>query len=277
MSEVTTSTSQKAPASVKSLLANESIKNRFTEILGQKAPGFISSILSIVNNSTHLSAAEPNSVIGAAAIAATLDLPINGNLGFAHIVPYKSNGTTTAQFQMGWKGYVQLALRTGQYLLLNVTEIYAGQLKSYNSVTGEYVWDFNSPALSKEVIGYAAYFKLTTGFEKTVYWNVGKISDHGKKYSASFKKGYGLWVDNFDAMARKTLVKHIISQWGIMSIEMRTAVQMDDAVVRENEQGDLTPNYVDNPHEYQAANVVSSTTPDPAKQPAPDKLNSLNL
>jgi recombination protein RecT len=258
--------SQSAPPAkqtLSGLLSMPSVKNRFEQILGKKAEGFTSSIMNVVNSNKMLAEAEPNSIILSAAIAATLDLPVNSNLGFAHIVPYRGNGTVSAQFQMGWKGYVQLANRTGQYKTINVTEIYAGQLKGSNPVTGEYEWDFNAPA-SKEVIGYCAYFKMNSGMEKTIYWNVGKVMDHAKKYSQAYKKNYGPWVDNFDAMARKTLVKHIISNWGIMSVEYQRAAQFDGAVVRENENKELIPDYADN-----------ATSTDPA--PATTTANTSNI
>lgn len=239
--EVTKPAMNGAP-SIKGLLEKEGIKKRFEEILGAKAPGFISSILNVVNSNSNLAIADPNSVIMSAAVAATLDLPINSNLGFAHIVPYAQsyqNPNTgqwekkqVAQFQMGWKGYIQLAMRTGQYKTINATPIHAGQLVSSNPLTGEYEFDFSKTG--GEVVGYAAYFKLVNGFEKTIYWNVGKVNDHAKKYSKSYSSKTGQWQQNFEAMALKTVVKNLLSQYGILSIEMQKAVQVDMAVIKDD-------------------------------------------
>lgn len=231
---VTTATQNKP--TLKSMLDNESVKNRFTEVLGAKAPGFISSIISATSTNKMLQECEPSSIIGAAAIAATLDLPINSSLGFAHIVPYNSPDGKKAQFQMGWKGYVQLAMRTGQYKTINVTEVLSSQLKSVDNLTGEYVFDWTKN--DGEVVGYAAYFKTVNGFEKTVYWSVAKIQAHGKKYSKSYANQYGQWQLNFPSMAMKTLVKHLLSTWGILSIDIQKAVSVDQGVAK-NETGEV--------------------------------------
>lgn len=138
---------------LKSMLANDNVKARFKEILGKKAPGFISSIVAVANSNTLLQKAEPQSIMNAAVVAATLDLPINPNLGFAYVVPYGNQ----AQFQMGWRGFVQLAMRSGQYKTINVNEIYEGEIKKSNRFTGEYEFGERS---SDKIVGYMAYFSL---------------------------------------------------------------------------------------------------------------------
>lgn len=223
------------PASLKSMLSQDNVKKRFEEILGEKASGFISSVINTVGQNKLLQTADPNSIIMASAMAATLDLPINQNLGFAWIVPYKGK----AQFQLGWKGFIQLALRTGQYSNINVIPVRAGQIKSVNPLKENYEFDFENE--TGEIVGYAAYFRLVTGFEKTVYWNVGKVREHAQRYSKSFKDGP--WQTHFHEMAMKTVLKNTISQYGIMSIEMQKAVVVDQAAIKD-EQG--TPEYVDN-------------------------------
>ena len=226
---------------LKSMLSNESVKLRFKEILGQKAPGFISSILSVTNSNTLLQKAEPQSIMNAAVIAATLDLPINGSLGFAYIVPYKDQ----AQFQIGYKGLVQLAMRSGQYKTINVAEVYEGEIKSENRFTGEY--EFGDKT-SDKVVGYMAYFRLTNGFEKYMYMTREEAERHGKKYSQTFKRGIGLWATDFDAMAKKTVLKMLLSKFGILSIEMQRGIQFDQSVVHGdiNNIEEATAEYVDN-------------------------------
>ena len=225
------------PVGVKDLLAQEGIKKRFEEILGKKAPGFISSVLNVVNGNTLFANCNPNSIIMSAAVAATLDLPINPNLGFAYIIPYGGQ----AQFQIGYKGFIQLAMRTGQYKTINATEVRAGQLKKFNQLTEEIELDFTVEG--GEIIGYVGYFKMVNGFEKTVYWNVGKMNAHAKKFSKSYGKSSSPWTTNHLEMSLKTLIKHILSKYGILSIEMQKAVSVDQAVVKD-EKGDVV-DYVD--------------------------------
>lgn len=226
---------------LKAMLAGESVKQRFKEILGQKAPGFISSILSVTNSNALLQKAEPTSIMNAAVIAATLDLPINGSLGFAYIVPYSGQ----AQFQIGYKGLVQLAMRSGQYKTINVSEVYEGEIKSVNRFTGEY--EFGEKT-SDKVVGYMAYFKLINGFEKYMYMTKEEAEKHGKKYSQTFKRGTGLWASEFDTMSKKTVLKMLLSKFGILSIEMQRGIQFDQSVVHGdiNNIEEATAEYVDN-------------------------------
>lgn len=224
----------------KDLFGQKSIQQRFEAILGKKAQGFISSVLQVINSNKTLQNSNPQTVLNAAATAASLDLPINPNLGFAWIVPYKGN----AQFQIGWKGFVQLALRTGQYSRINVTEVFENQFKSFNRLTEELIADFDIEG-DGEIVGYAAYFRLVNGLEKMTYWSKQEVINHAKKYSQAYGKGsISPWNDpeQFHAMAKKTVLKNTISKWGIMSIEMQTA-QLADQAVQENE-GDYR--YIDN-------------------------------
>jgi recombination protein RecT len=218
--------------SLSKLLSRIDIRGRFEEMLGKRAPGFISSIIACANTNALLKAADPRTIVSAAAMAATLDLPINPSLGFAHIVPYKDgkDGITRAQFQMGWKGFVQLAMRTAQYKTMNAAEIYEGELKSFNRVTGEI--DLNlSGKKSDNVIGYVAFFRLLNGFEKYLYMSREDVERHGKRYSKSYAKGFGPWVNNFLAMALKTVLKLLLSKYGVLSIEMQRAIQADQGVI----------------------------------------------
>lgn len=212
-------------------LFTDGVKTKFNQLLGEKAPGFISSVLQVVNSNNLLTKADQGSILNAAATAAALDLPINNNLGFAWIVPFKGK----AQFQIGWKGFVQLALRTGQYKAINVLEVYENQFTSFNHLTEEIEADFNKEG-SGDVVGYVAYFKLLNGMEKTVFWSTEKVKKHAKKYSQSYSSSFSPWQDKdqFHQMAKKTVLKNTLSKWGIMSIEMQTA-QLSDQSTQETE------------------------------------------
>lgn len=231
---------------LKKVLSAESVTKKFTEMLGKKAPGFITSITNVVNNSDLLQKADVNSIILAASQAATLDLPINPNFGYAAIIPFKDTkkGVTTAQFQVMRSGWVELAMRTGQVVRIANEPVYEGELVSMNRFTDEYVFD-ESKRSSDKVIGYMAYAKLVNGFEKTIYWTVEKCKQHAMRYSQTYKKGFGNWVDQFDAMALKTVLKHLIVKYLPKSIELQTAIEADQASFT----GDIDnpePVYVDN-------------------------------
>lgn len=226
-------------APIKNLLSEDSVQKKIREVVGKKSEIFTSSIVQIVGNNKLLAKSDPKTVLNACITATTLDLPINQNLGFAWIVPYKGQ----AQFQIGWKGFVQLALRTQQYERINVVDVYENQFKGYNSLTEEFEGDFSLEGQG-EVVGYACYFKLKNGFEKFSYWSKQKVTQHAKKYSQSFGKSFSPWADKdqFNAMARKTVLKNTLSKWGIMSIQMQDAITFDQSV--QHEQGKAE--YIDN-------------------------------
>lgn len=239
-------------SSLQGMLNNVSVKKRFEEMLGSKSAGFISSIMTVTNGNAMLQKCDPKTILSASSIAATLDLPINPNLGFAALVPYKTKidgkFVDVCQFQMQWKGFVQLAMRTGQYKALNASEVYEGELVSRNRITGEITFDFEAKT-SDKIIGYCAYMKLINGFEKYLYMTVEEIEKHAKKYSKTYAKGYGTWVDNKPAMSLKTVMKMLISKYGILSIDMQqmqTAVLADQSVVNQDEHGNSDYNYGDN-------------------------------
>ena len=222
----------KRGVSLSGLLERVDVKKRFGEMLGSRAAGFMSSIIACTNNNKQLKEADPMTVISAAAMAATLDLPINPALGFAHIVPYKNgkDGTTKAQFQMGWKGFVQLAQRSRQYQTINADVVYEGELKTHNKLTGEMEYDVDGRK-SEKVVGYFAYFRLINGFEKALFMKTEDVEKHGKRYSKSFAYPGSVWKTNFDAMALKTVVKMLISKWGPMSVDMQRAITADQGTV----------------------------------------------
>lgn len=220
-----------APAtanSVKGLMDSPAVKKRFEEVLCERAPQYMSSIVNLVNSDTNLKKCEPMSVIASCMVAATMDLPVDKNLGYAWVVPYG----TKAQFQMGYKGYIQLALRTGQYKAINVVEIREGELINWNPLSEEVEIDFTQRK-SNKVIGYAGYFKLLNGFEKTVYWSKEEVEAHAKKFSKTYSFKNGVWQTDFDSMAKKTVLRNLLSKWGILSIEMQKAYSADNNAVRD--------------------------------------------
>lgn len=228
---------------VKDLVNEEYVKAKFQEILGDKAAAFLASVVNATTTNKSLATCEPKSVLTAALVAASLDLPIDQNLGFAAIVPYKDTkggGIQKAQFQIMYKGFIQLAQRTGQYQTMNVTPVYADEIKKHDPITGEVLIEAvpdgdRENDRDEKIVGYAAYFRLVNGFEKTEYWTIKKLEAHGKKYSKSYSGKYpdsSLWATNKPAMFSKTVLKALISKWGIMSTTMQTAVVADQAIVK---------------------------------------------
>jgi recombination protein RecT len=217
---------QKNVVSFRNLAEAPAYMNRFKQVLNDRAPQFAASLVQLVSGSSYLAQCDPNTIMAAAITAAALDLPIDKNLGFAHIVPYKN----VAQFQMGYKGFVQLAVRTGQYKFLNCCVVHKGQLIKYDELTGEVVLDAGKKA-NDEVLGYAAYFKLMNGYEHAEYWSKAEVEAHARRYSQAYKQDRETpWKTNFDAMALKTVIKSLLSHWGIMSIEMQRAMVNDQGV-----------------------------------------------
>lgn len=243
---------QAAPVkTAKDLFAREDVKGKFQELMGKRATSFITSVLQIVSSNALLAKADPNSIYQAAALAATLDLPLNNSLGFAYIIPFNqkykdANGQWSskqvAQFQIGYKGFIQLALRSGQFKTIAASEIYEGQIVKNDPLTG-FEFDF-SKRDSDKVIGYASYFELLNGFQKTLYMTVDQIRSHGQQYSQNFSNDKSLWKTKFDSMATKTVLKLLISKYAPMSVEMQKAVIADQAVIQDADTIDAT--YVDN-------------------------------
>ena len=224
--------------SLQELLNRARVKQRFEELLNQSAPSFISSILAIYKSNKKLQECSPNSILAAAGIAAALKLPINPSLGFAFIVPYKNHAT----FQIGWKGFVQLAMRSGQYRTLNSGAVREGQIEDIDFVTGEII---RGEKISDEIVGYVAYMELINGFKKSLYMSVDEMQAHAEKYSQSYAydlrsgRKSSVWSTNFDAMAKKTVLKKLLNNFGIISIDQQsaalaTALQADQAVITED-------------------------------------------
>ena len=230
------------PQTLSALIKSPAVKERFAEVLKAKGDSFLASVLTTVNNSALLQKAEPTTVLSAAMVAAALDLPIVPSLGFAALVPFKDGktGVCVCQFQIMARGLIQLALRTGQYRKIEVEAVHTGEIKSRNRFTGEIEF---GEATDNNVVGYLGFFELCNGFRKFLYMSNAEISEHAQKYSQTAKRGFGLWVDNFEAMAKKTVLKLLIAKWGPLSVEMQTALLRDQtAETDDNSQ----PTYVDN-------------------------------
>lgn len=215
------------------------------QVLGAKKDSFVNNLVALVANNKKLQECEPMGLMYSAVKATALGLPIDSNLGFAYFIPYKNNrlGITEAQFQIGYKGFVQLAIRSGQYKTINVTDIREGEIKKKNLLTGEIEFEEIEDRINKPIVGYVAYIELNNGFNKLLYMTDEELQQHAKKYSKTFNMSDSKWKTDFDAMAKKTVLKLLISKFGVMSVEMQNAVKYDQAVIRDE---DGTPNYVDN-------------------------------
>lgn len=231
---------------LKKLIERIDVKERFERMLGEDgATSFLLSVLNCVQTSTALKNCEPNSVLMAAAVSATLNLPVDPSLGMAYIIPYG----TKAQFQIGYRGLVELGHRSQQYLGLNADKVVEGEFKGVNRMTGEMEWDWiqdNDERDEKKTIGYVAFFKLKNGFEKSFYMTNKQALAHGEKYSKSFKRSDGNWSKNFPAMAKKTVLKLLLDKWSPKSVQMQKAIKADQAVVNDWDGNNL--NYIDNPN-----------------------------
>jgi len=237
---------------VKNFFAQENVQAKFKELLGKRSTAFVTSVLQIVSSNDLLAKAEPQSVFHSAAVAATLDLPLNNNLGYAYIVPYNAKQKDgqykqVAQFQLGYKGFKQLAIRSGLFNVMNESDVREGEIKSHNRLTGEieFEWITDQAArLEKKVIGYVSYFKLNTGYSHTLFMTIEELEKHAQKYSQTYKRGFGIWKDDFNVMCLKTVSKLNLSKNAPLSIEMKTAITVDQAIINNTEGTDVT--YLDN-------------------------------
>lgn len=224
---------QSVNAMLNGILDGERMRKRFDELLGKRTPQFLSSLVSMINDNPDLQAAfysNAMSVIKSALQAASYDLPIDPSLGYAYIVPYKNKGKPTATFIIGYKGMVQLCLRTGAYKCVpDAVDVREGELESYNRLTGEAVFNWIEDEDEREelpIIGYAGYFQLKNGAEKTIFMTVKQIKKHEQKNRKGEYMGKG-WRENFDAMARKTVIRRLCSKYALMSIEYQDGASKD--------------------------------------------------
>ncbi len=254
------------PKTLRELFNNPIIKTKIEQLVGKNSATFATSVMQIANSNTMLRTADPTSIFNAACMAATLNLPLQNGLGFAYIVPFKNNKErkVEAQFQIGYKGFIQLAQRSGQFKRLVALPVYKNQLLKKDFINGfEFDWE-QEPEKDENPIGYYAYFKLVNDFSAELYMSHDDIVKHAQRYSQTFKKGFGVWHDNFEAMALKTVMKLLLSKQAPLSVEMQQAVLADQAVVKDVENQEF--NYGDNVQNAEFVTVVDDETFNNCKQ-----------
>lgn len=211
---------------MKNLLANQGMQNLFADALNENKDRFLASIIDLYNGDSYLQGCNPKEVAMEALKAATLNLPINKNLGYAYIVPYKNKGKLTPQFQIGYKGYIQMAQRSGQYKALNAGILYEGMDIKRDFLRGTF--EIIGEPKSDKVIGYFAYFQLLNGYEKAVYMTKDEVTEHAKRYSQAYGSDYSPWKKQFDEMAQKTVIKKLLSKYGVLTTEFQDAVKEEE-------------------------------------------------
>ena len=262
-------------------MTSDAVKNKINQMIaGKDGAKFITSIVSLVSNNPAIAECEHSTILASALLGESLKLSPSPQLGHYYIVPFKDNDKSgnlkriVATFQLGYKGYIQLAMRSGNYKDLDVIEIRDGEYLGKDKFTGKPKIEFIEDDDEREnlpVVGYYAYFELLNGFKKSMYWSKAKMEAHAEKYSQAYrydlKKGcsYSYWSKDFDGMAFKTMLRQLISKWGIMSVEFQTAMSNDMAMIDENGQ----PQYVDNQEDVIEAEVSTVKT-EPASDPFKD-------
>ncbi len=267
-------------------LTQDAVKDQINKVVGGKnGQRFMSAIISAVNTNTALQECTNSSILSGALLGESLNLSPSPQLGHYYLVPFNDkNKGKVAQFQLGYKGYIQLAIRSGQYKKLNVLAIKEGELEYFDPLNEDIKinlmvdkWDEREEA---ETIGYYAMFELTNGFRKAIYWSKKQMENHAMKYSQGYraKKGYTFWEKNFDGMAYKTMLRQLISKWGIMSIELQSAFENDMTFTDESgnvnyveaEADAIDYEIVEQPEEVQV-----EKTEDSANEPATDAKSAL--
>ena len=250
-------------------LTQDAVKDQINKVVGGKdGQRFMAAIISATNTNPALQECTNPSILSGALLGESLKLSPSPQLGHYYLVPFNDkNKGKVAQFQLGYKGYIQLAIRSGQYKKLNVLAIKEGELEYFDPLNEEIKinlmvdkWDEREEA---ETIGYYAMFELTNGFKKAIYWSKKQMENHALKYSAGYKakKGYTFWEKNFDMMAYKTMLRQLISKWGIMSIEMQSAFEHDMTFT--DDSGKI--NYVEADNDVIEMDVVEPTEPQEEK------------
>lgn len=229
------------------MLENTRTQEYLTNVLGEKKQTFVSNMVALVSSNKALSECDPSTIMFSCLKATALSLPLDPSLGLAWVLPYKDNknNTTVATFQLGAKAYIQLALRTAQYRKINVRDVREGEIVGEDFVSGEMQFKKLEKDRSKaKVVGYVAMFELINGFSKQLYMSVEELDAHAKRFSQTYRKGYGLWSDKEmrPAMMEKTILKRLLSKYGVLSVEMEQAIKSDSAVLGEND----AVRYIDN-------------------------------
>ena len=259
---------------LKSALNAPSVRQKFEEMLGKRSSQFMTSITSVVSNNALLQKADVNSIIMGSAVAASMDLPLNANLGYAALVPFNSKDGCFAQLQVMVKGWTELFLRSGQCQAIICETVYEGQLVKKNKFTGEYVFDEDAKT-SDKIVGFMAYFRLTNGFEKYEYMTIEEIKAHAQKFSQTFRRGSGIWKDHFEEMAKKTVLKRLITKWAPKSIEMQRMAMFDQSIVNGdiNDIDNAQAVYADNQKEFEEVDIETGEI----KQDEPKQEQKSNL
>lgn len=224
-----------------------------SDLLKERKGQFVSNLTALVANNANLQECEPYTLMFAALKATALNLPIEPSLGMAHVIPYKNKkrDVTEAQFQIGYKGFQQLALRTGQYKNINTTDVRVGEIGKRNRLTGEIEWNWiedEAKRLQTPIIGYVNYFRLLNGFESTFYMSREEMNAHALRYSQTYRsekqfiREQSKWTTDFDSMAMKTVIKLNLSKNGVLSTELQDAIRADQSVMREENNYE----YIDN-------------------------------
>lgn len=255
---------------IASYLNNDAVKANIMSVLGNKTKTatFITSVVSAVQTNPALAECTNASIMSGALLGESLKLSPSPQLGNYYLVPYKNKGVSEAQFQLGYKGMIQLAIRSGEYKNINVSEVKEGEITSYNPLTEEFVLN---PCLDPEkraklkTVGYYAFFELNSGFRKEMYCSKEDMEKHAITYSKGYasdkknKTAYTFWSKSFDDMAKKTMLRRLLSKWGVMSIDMQKAYAGDMAVIREDGSSDYVDN-VEDPIEQRNEDIKSANT-----------------
>ena len=242
-------------------ITNPKTQEYLQNVLSEKKNSFVNNITALVSNNQKLQECEPLSLMYAGIKATALDLPLDANLGFAYVIPFRNNreNKVEAQFQMGYKGFIQLAIRSGQFKTINVTEVKEGELIEWDMLSGEVKFKALPNREELKTIGYAAYFRLTNGFEKTLYSTNDAIEKHAKKYSQTYSSSNqyvqksSKWNTDFEAMAKKTVLKLLLSRFAPLSVEMQSAIINDQSII--TEKGNK---YVDNDTDIVVAEEIEN-------------------
>ena len=246
-----------------STIVNQQWQDYLHSVLREKKNSFVNNIVALVSNDAKLQECNPSSIIYAAIKSTVLDLPLDPNLGFCYIVPFKNNkeNKTEAQFMCGYKGFKQLAIRSGQFKKLHSTDVREGEIVNRNRLTGEMEFNFiqnDTERMSKKIIGFVSYFELVNGFSSTLYMSVEELKAHGLKYSQTYKSttkwvsDNSKWNTDFEAMALKTVTKLNLSKNAPLSVEMQSAIISDQAVLNEKGQ-----RYIDNEPDAETSKRVA--------------------
>lgn len=208
------------------LVGQDDVRARFEASLGKNAPAFLASLVNVVGTTPALRECSPESILRSAMTAAVLNLPVDKNLGQSWIIPRRNRGRMEANFQMGYRGFVQLCHRTGQYTHLNAACIYQGMTVEEDALTG--ALHVTGKKISDQVIGYAAYFRLKNGFEKAIYWTYDKVHEHARRYVPAYNSQDSAWKTHPDDMSKKTVLMQLVKRWGVMSVQVQDAIKAEE-------------------------------------------------